>query len=135
MAPTTVNNANKLATIQKVVQSNTQSSFQILLDDLAAEFNRKDCKVDVDEIWRVLEKYKSSPGDWSRYAYYDMRKYKRNLVTESSNYNVMILCWAPGATSSIHDHAGAHCFMKVCRLIRFTLTSSEPKYTANIVWS
>lgn len=123
MAPTTVNNANKLAPIQKVVQSDKKSSFQTLLDNLEAEFSRADCKVDVDEIWRVLEEYKSSPNDWSRYAYYDMRKYKRNLVAESPKYNVMILCWAPGATSSIHDHAGAHCFMKVSTSACFTKTS------------
>jgi hypothetical protein len=25
----------------------------------------------------------------------------------------MILCWAPGNQSMIHDHADAHCFVKV----------------------
>lgn len=24
----------------------------------------------------------------------------------------MLLCWAPGNQSSIHDHADAHCFVK-----------------------
>lgn len=112
MAPT-VDNSNKLMSIQRTSSPSTKSSFQQLLDNIDAVFERDDCKVDVDELWRVLEEYKSSPADWSHYAYYDMRKYKRNLVAEHPKYNVMILCWAPNSTSSIHDHSGSHCFMKV----------------------
>lgn len=89
-------------------------TFQGMLDGLEAAFNRdpKGNKVDVDELWHVLESYKSNKDDWGKYAYYDERKYKRNLVAEYEKYNIMLICWAPGSSSCIHNHAGAHCFMK-----------------------
>lgn len=87
-------------------------TFQGMLDRLEVAFSRSDNKVDTDDLWRILEGYKSNPDDWSKYAFYDERKYKRNLVAEYEKYNVMILTWAPGAKSTIHDHSGAHCFMK-----------------------
>jgi len=31
----------------------------------------------------------------------------------NENYNLIVLCWGEGHGSSIHDHAGSHCFMKV----------------------
>ncbi|KAK7069922.1 Cysteine dioxygenase, partial [Halocaridina rubra] len=40
--------------------------------------------------------------------------YTRNLVDEGNGkFNLMLLCWGPSHTSTIHDHADAHCFMKV----------------------
>ncbi|GFW88114.1 cysteine dioxygenase type 1 [Trichonephila clavipes] len=40
--------------------------------------------------------------------------YTRNLVDEGNGrYNLMLLAWAEGQGSSIHDHADSHCFMKV----------------------
>lgn len=31
----------------------------------------------------------------------------------NGKFNLMILCWGEGHGSSIHDHANAHCFMKI----------------------
>lgn len=87
--------------------------FALMLNRIEAAFNRTDSSVDVDELWRVLEDYKSSPDEWAKFAFYDMTKYKRNLVAEYDKFNVMIICWGPGSRSSIHDHSGSHCFMKV----------------------
>lgn len=41
-------------------------------------------------------------------------RYTRNLVDEGNGkFNVIVLCWGEGQGSSIHDHADAHCFLKV----------------------
>lgn len=41
-------------------------------------------------------------------------RYTRNLVDSGNGkYNLMALCWGEGHGSSIHDHADAHCFMKM----------------------
>lgn len=41
-------------------------------------------------------------------------RYTRNLVDKGNDrYNLMILCWGEGHGSAIHDHANAHCFMKM----------------------
>lgn len=95
------------------VDQNEPLSFEAMLLAIDQQFERKDNCVDIDEIWRVLESYQTSPHDWSKFAFYDDHRYKRNLVSEHEKYNVMILCWAPNVISSIHDHSGSHCFMKV----------------------
>lgn len=90
-------------------------TFQDLLDGIRSIFDSvsADNKVDIDEIWRVLEDYRSKSSDWLKYAHYDAHKYKRNLVDDHEKYNVMILSWGPNTKSCIHDHSGSHCFMKV----------------------
>lgn len=41
-------------------------------------------------------------------------RYTRNLVDRGNGkYNLMALCWGEGHGSAIHDHADAHCFMKM----------------------
>ena len=39
----------------------------------------------------------------------------RNLVDrgDDGNYNLMLLCWPKGIKSTIHDHSGSHCLMKI----------------------
>jgi cysteine dioxygenase len=70
--------------------------------------------VDVDEVKELLESYKSKKDDWKKYAIFDTHRYTRNLVAEGNGkYNLMLLCWGPGMGSSIHDHADAHCFVKM----------------------
>ncbi|GIY33621.1 cysteine dioxygenase type 1 [Caerostris extrusa] len=56
--------------------------------------------------------------------------YTRNLVDEGNGkYNLMLLAWAEGQGSSIHDHANSHCFMKVLdgslREVRFAWPSES----------
>lgn len=48
------------------------------------------------------------------YVYYCFR-YTRNLISKgiADKYNLMALCWGEGHGSAIHDHADAHCFMKM----------------------
>lgn len=33
----------------------------------------------------------------------------------NGKFNLMILCWGEGHGSAIHDHADAHCFMKMLK--------------------
>ena len=43
-----------------------------------------------------------------------MFRYTRNLVDEGNGkFNVMALCWGEGHGSSVHDHSGSDCFVKV----------------------
>lgn len=99
-----------------IEESNPQLNsitFVELLDQIRLAFSRPDNRVDVDDLWRILESYKSDPNDWNKYAFYDYHRYKRNLVDGQDNYNVMVLCWPANTRSCIHDHSGSHCFMKV----------------------
>ncbi|KAH8705217.1 RmlC-like cupin domain-containing protein [Talaromyces proteolyticus] len=71
----------------------------------------------IDEAYLqgLLRKYMSNPNDWFRYFYNDYSKnYTRNTI-ENINHkaNILLLVWNPGKGSPIHDHANAHCIMKV----------------------
>ncbi|GFY56778.1 cysteine dioxygenase type 1 [Trichonephila inaurata madagascariensis] len=55
-----------------------------------------------------------SQEDISKFINILRGNYTRNLVDEGNGrYNLMLLAWAEGQGSSIHDHADSHCFMKV----------------------
>merc|ERR1739844_344614 len=70
-------------------------------------------EVNIDEVEELLSAYHTNRTDWKKFAKFDPYKYTRNLVHEGNGkFNLMLLCWAPGNQSSIHDHADAHCFVK-----------------------
>ncbi len=43
------------------------------------------------------------------------RKYSRTLLFKNDLFEVLALHWQPNATSSIHDHGGALCWLTVAR--------------------
>lgn len=71
--------------------------------------------VDVDELKTAMAAYKSDPSEWDQYAFADFsRAYTRNLVDRGNGKcNLLVLVWTPGQGSPIHDHANAHCVMKI----------------------
>ncbi|EGC41046.1 cysteine dioxygenase [Histoplasma capsulatum var. duboisii H88] len=73
--------------------------------------------VDPMDIQKLMEDYTSNESEWERYAFGDAgRAYTRNLVDEGNGKcNLLILVWSPGKGSAIHDHANAHCVMKVLK--------------------
>ncbi|KAK5173782.1 uncharacterized protein LTR77_002463 [Saxophila tyrrhenica] len=73
--------------------------------------------VDVEELKHVLAYYNSCEEEWSRYALADSsRAYTRNLVDNcNGKSNLLILVWTPSKGSPIHDHANAHCVMKILK--------------------
>lgn len=86
------------------------------LDDLIQELHRvfDSDEVNVEYVHSLLASYKSNPIEWKKFAKFDRYKYTRNLVDEGNGkFNLMLLCWGPSHTSTIHDHADAHCFMKM----------------------
>ncbi|KAK5152702.1 hypothetical protein LTS14_008236 [Recurvomyces mirabilis] len=71
--------------------------------------------VDVEELKAVMRKYSGPDSDWQKYAFADLsRAYTRNLVDRGNGKsNLLILVWSPGRSSPVHDHANAHCIMRV----------------------
>ncbi|RDW72962.1 hypothetical protein BP6252_06869 [Coleophoma cylindrospora] len=71
--------------------------------------------IDVDYLKGLMNRYVSNPDDWKRYAYADPSKhYTRNCVEDiNGKANILILVWNPKKGSPVHDHANAHCVMKV----------------------
>lgn len=91
-----------------------QITWEELLEKLLEIFDEGAESVNVEEVEELLASYTSNKADWSRFAKFDKFKYTRNLVHEGNGkFNLMLLCWAEGNQSCIHDHANAHCFVKV----------------------
>ncbi|KAI1628611.1 cysteine dioxygenase [Exophiala viscosa] len=73
--------------------------------------------VDENDLIRLMERYISDESQWHQYAFADpSRNYTRNLVDEgNSKSNLLVIVWNPGKGSPIHDHANAHCVMKILK--------------------
>ena len=100
-------------------KTHTKRSFQQLvraLSDVLGPCSGLDSEeIDPHDLQEIMETYTSDETEWARYAFFDCsRSYTRNLVDEGNGKsNLLILVWTPGKRSPIHDHANAHCVMKV----------------------
>jgi len=106
-------------------------NFQDLLVGLSEEFASD--HVNIEAVEAMMANYESDPRDWRQFAKFDRYRYTRNLVADGGGrYNLMLLCWNESQGSSVHDHADAHCFMKVLsgslREVRF----AWPKESAGL---
>lgn len=72
--------------------------------------------VDCEHLMSLMRRYTSREDGWAKYAFADpTRNYTRNFVDHGNGKaNLLVLVWNPGKGSLIHDHADAHCIMKVC---------------------
>ncbi|CAK9301094.1 unnamed protein product [Gordionus sp. m RMFG-2023] len=88
------------------------SSWSEMQADIRKLFERD--TIDIDVLKKVMENYESNENEWGPYAYFDPYRYTRNLIDKGNGkYNLMLLCWGPNMSSSIHDHSNSHCFVKV----------------------
>ncbi|XP_030558126.1 cysteine dioxygenase type 1 isoform X1 [Drosophila novamexicana] len=72
--------------------------------------------VNIEMVNHLMLSYKSNPKEWRKYAKFDRYTYTRNLVDAGNGkFNLLILCWGEGHSSSVHDHADSHCFMKMLK--------------------
>lgn len=71
--------------------------------------------IDIEKVKKLMEDYESNEMDWAHMALHDFsRNYTRNgIININNNANLLILAWSPGKSLAIHDHANAHCCMKV----------------------
>jgi cysteine dioxygenase len=121
---------------------NTLDSFHTLVRDLSKVLGPSSGltseDVDVQHLHTLMKDYISAESEWTKYAFSDLtRGYTRNLVNEgngksnlvslslltfclhndhlANEYIQLVLVWTPGKGSPVHDHADAHCLMKVLK--------------------
>jgi len=72
-------------------------------------------KTTMSEVQSLMERYDEKFGDWQRFALADEEptKYSRNLIARNKHFTLMLLCWPPNTGSSIHDHGGSECWLRV----------------------
>jgi cysteine dioxygenase len=73
--------------------------------------------VNPQDLINLMSIYTSKESEWKDYAFADpSRNYTRNLVDKGNGKsNLLIVVWNPGRGSPIHDHADAHCVMKILK--------------------
>ncbi|KAI5967219.1 hypothetical protein KGF57_000434 [Candida theae] len=105
---TTIDNIDKSSSFYKLIMD---------LKQLLAGKGLSSEDIDVEKVTELMENYKSSDDDWSHLALHDeTRNYSRNgVINLNGNANLLILVWSPGKSSAIHDHANAHCCMKILK--------------------
>lgn len=82
----------------------------------------------VARVIEFLEQTKLNPREWQQHANFRRGRYTRNIIGYSPNqFIALLLCWGRGQQSPIHDHAGAHCFVKMMagRLVEQRFAWSE----------
>ncbi|KAB8208177.1 RmlC-like cupin domain-containing protein [Aspergillus parasiticus] len=115
------------------------NAFDQLVQDLSAALGPSSGldsdDVDPLNIQRLMDQYTSNPEEWQPFALSDLSKsYTRNLIDEGNGKsNLLILVWSPGKGSAIHDHANAHCVMKVF-LYPFLLVSPSLSWPREGWW-
>lgn len=123
---TTVTQVNPVTPLTHVAPSTHPSTpvpifnakFTQLIDSLREQLKGQgltSADIDINKIRRIMELYQSDPQDWAHLALHDpSRNYSRNgIVDINGNANLLILVWSPLKSSAIHDHADAHCCMKI----------------------
>ena len=97
------------------------NAFQRLVRDLSDTLGPSSgidsAKINPFSLIDLMACYPSHESEWIRYAHKDPSMvFTRNLVDRGNGKsNLLILVWTPGRESVIHDHANAHCVMKVLR--------------------
>lgn len=94
------------------------SSFYKLISDLKSILGTEGLTsddIDIEQVKTLMENYDSNEMDWAHLALHEpTRNYTRNgIININGNANLLILAWSPGKSLAIHDHANAHCCMKI----------------------
>ncbi|KAF1360753.1 cysteine dioxygenase type I [Lizonia empirigonia] len=94
-----------------------QALVQSLSDKLGPCSGIDSDDVDEKELQQLMEDYVSDESEWEKYSMAQPNTaYTRNLVDKGNGKsNLLLLVWAPGRGSPIHDHANAHCIMKILK--------------------
>lgn len=73
--------------------------------------------VNVEDLMDIMTRYHSIEKEWKEYALEEpSRGYTRNGIDNiNDKANLLLLVWNPGKGSCIHDHADAHCIMKILK--------------------
>lgn len=65
------------------------------------------------ELQELAGRIRLPRAEWQQYVEYDDRQFKIRTVFESSLFEVNLIGWKGGQTSSIHDHRGSACCVLV----------------------
>lgn len=83
------------------------------LQSLISSLEQREGVVPPDELRRTLEAHPIGLDDVREFLGVDLSAYSRNRVARTDRYEVLVFCWCPGQRSTIHDHEGSACGVRV----------------------
>ncbi|ODQ82432.1 hypothetical protein BABINDRAFT_159027 [Babjeviella inositovora NRRL Y-12698] len=122
--PQSGNRSTKMVSIPLPVDSippKEDNEFERLIDQirlrLGCDKSLSSLDIDHEELMDLFRAYASDEQHWGSFAQHDpTRNYTRNGIENiNGNANLLVLVWEPGKGSVIHDHADAHCIVKVLK--------------------
>lgn len=69
--------------------------------------------VPLDRLARGLKSLALTAADFGGYVIFGRDCYRRNRIHAGKAYEALLLCWAPGQRSPIHDHHGSACALRI----------------------
>ena len=61
----------------------------------------------------IIHSLQLEPNAFEKYAYWSNDCYTRNCITDTEKFELILICWCAGHQTSIHDHGGEECWVKV----------------------
>jgi len=101
-----------------VLQHSLDGLVENLKEYLGSKSGINSSETEVSKLKAFLTNYHSAgEADWSAYGRADpSRNYTRLLVDKiNGKCNLLFIVWNPSKRSPIHDHANAHCVMKIIK--------------------
>lgn len=99
------------------------------LRDIIAYLDSCNGPVGLVKLQELMSQAHITRADISTFCVFGQDGYRRNLVSNSDWYELLVLCWKHGQKSPIHDHFGSSCVFKIIEgevsEIRGQLTGKE----------
>lgn len=83
------------------------------LNEFLAALDAYEGRIPLDELRSMMECLNVSTDDLGDAVEFGASGYRRNLVRRTDSYEALVLCWAPGQRSPVHDHAQSTCGVRV----------------------
>ena len=61
----------------------------------------------------IIHSLQLEPNAFEKYAHWSNDCYTRNCITDTEKFELILICWCEGHQTSIHDHGGEECWVKV----------------------
>ena len=61
----------------------------------------------------IIHSLQLEPNAFEKYANWSNDCYTRNCIADTEKFELILICWCAGHQTSIHDHGGEECWVKV----------------------
>lgn len=95
---------------------------QIGLEDLILEFAQAPIELRIEHLQDWMTRLTLAPSWLARQTTFAASTYHRQCLCRTPQFDLLLLCWRPGQSSSIHDHRDS---LNVTRVWQGQLTSRE----------